>query len=35
MLHLVATIASLVAAMCNLALVILLYHWYGSNGGKR
>lgn len=35
MVHFIATAASVVAAVCNLILVILLYHWYGSNGGRK
>lgn len=29
MIQLMAIVASLVAAVCNIVLVILLYRWYG------
>ncbi len=31
----IATAASVVAAVCNIALMVLLYQWYGPKSGKR
>lgn len=31
----IAAIASLISAVCNIVLMILLYRWYGICGDKR
>lgn len=33
--HIIATAASLVAAVCNIVLLVLLWRWYGPNSGRR
>lgn len=33
--QIIATAASVVAAVCNIILMILLYRWYGSKSDKR
>lgn len=33
--QMIATIASAIAAVCNIILIILLYRWYGVTEGKR
>lgn len=33
--QLIATAASVVAAVCNIILMILLYRWYGSKSDKK
>ena len=35
MAQLIATAASLVAAVCNIVLMVLHYRWYGPKSGKR
>lgn len=35
MAQLIAAAASVVAAVCNMILMVLLYRWYGFKEGKR
>lgn len=35
MANMIAAAASSIAAVCNVVLLILLWKWYGPNGGRR